>query len=209
MQAITSSPSNKTQVCKYTKMPSALTPNTTTTPPTQSISTFETDLQNLHLIYDYTVKPPSPFDDSDSHSQEIQKWRYEMYFHSPRRIIYAIHGGPMAGRKNFQAATYQRIRAHELWQVDWLEETGTICSLVYDIPNGKVTTLLGFSKGHWECNEAVKGDERNKEDLERWRGLASIGNQRERVLLSEQADVVEKFWGLGGLEGIDLGWDTM
>lgn len=27
---------------------------------------------------------------------------------------------------------------------------GTICSLVYDIKKQTITTLLGFSKGHWD-----------------------------------------------------------
>ncbi|KAL3476852.1 Calycin-like protein [Aspergillus californicus] len=169
------------------------------TPSTQS--SFNTDLENRHLIYDYTVETPS--------SSSIEKWRYEMWFFNADRIVYAIHGGPMAGRKNYQAATYQCIRSGELWQVNWLEETGTICSLVYDIAEGKITTLLGFSKGHWECNEVAKGDKRDKGDLERWRALARIGDQRDRVLLSEQADIVEDFWGGGELEGIEMDWPTM
>jgi hypothetical protein len=80
---------------------------------------------------------------------------------------------------------------------------------VYDIPQGKITTLLGFSKGHWERSEEAKGDKRNKADLERWRELAKVGDQRERVLLSEQADIVEDFRGRGELEGIDANWETM
>jgi len=32
-----------------------------------------------------------------------------------------IHGGPMAGRINFQQADYQCIRDGELWQCNWLE----------------------------------------------------------------------------------------
>jgi hypothetical protein len=63
----------------------------------------------------------------------------------------------MAGRVNFQTASYQCIRPGELWQCNWLEETGTICSLVYDIPNKRISTLLAFSQGHWECaEEAVR-----------------------------------------------------
>lgn len=53
----------------------------------------------------------------------------------------------MKGRLNFQTATYQCIRPGELWQCNWLEETGTIVSLVYDIPMKRITTMLGFSKG--------------------------------------------------------------
>ncbi|KAJ0427034.1 Calycin-like protein [Aspergillus carlsbadensis] len=173
-------------------------------PPTPSTaSAFKSDLEDRHLIYDYSVQS------SADSSRDTEKWRYEMWFHSASRIVYAIHGGPMAGRKNFQAATYQCIRRGELWQVNWLEETGTICSLVYDIPRGKITTLLGFSKGHWGRSEEARGDKRNKADLARWRELAKVGDQRERVLLSEQADVVEDFRGRGELEGIEDEWETM
>jgi len=39
------------------------------------------------------------------------------------------------------------IRPGEIWQCNWLEETGTICSGVFDLKNGTVSTVLGFSKG--------------------------------------------------------------
>jgi len=167
---------------------------------TETNSTFTTDLANRHLIYDY---------DAHDCNGNPDKWRYELWFYNADRIVYAIHGGPMAGRKNYQEATYQCIRPGELWQCNWLEETGTVCSLVFDIPNGRVTTLLGFSKGHWEGNGVVKGDKRVKKDLERWEDLASVGRQTERVLLSEQASVVEDFWGAGELEGIEMDWPTL
>ncbi|KAJ9363646.1 Calycin-like protein [Paecilomyces variotii] len=164
-------------------------------------STFDTDIRDRHLIYDYAAH--------DAQGKP-QKWRYEMWFYNEDRIVYEIHGGPMAGRKNYQAATYQCIRPGELWQCNWLEETGTICSLVYDIPNKRMTSLLGFSKGHWTQNEAAHGDKRRPQDLARWRELARIGaNQADRVLLSEQADIIEDFRGAGNLEPIDMGWPTM
>ena len=56
-------------------------------------------------------------------------------------------------------------------------ETGTICLLVYDIPNKKIMKLLAFSQGHWEHAEEAHGDKQNPKDLERWRGLAEIGQQ--------------------------------
>lgn len=115
----------------------------------------------------------------------------------------------MAGRKNYQTATYQCIRPGELWQVNWLEETGTVCSMVYDIKQGKVTTLLCFSKGHWEHPEEAHGDKRNSIDLERWRSLKKYGDQGDRVMLSEQGTVVEKFKGKGELKPIDEHWATM
>ena len=114
----------------------------------------------------------------------------------------------MAGRKNYQTCSYQCIRPGELWQCNWLEETGTICSLVYDIKEQTVTTLLGFSKGHWEEAEAAHGDKRNRTDLERWRGLAKKGTQTDRFMLAEQAKIVEKFKGKGDLEPIEEAWET-
>lgn len=113
-----------------------------------SDASFEKDLKDLHLIYDY---------DAQDANGNPEKWRYEMWFYSKTRIVYAIHGGPMAGRLNYQTATYQCIRPGELWQCNWLEETGTICSLVYDMKYGTITTLLGFSKGHWEKPEEAHG----------------------------------------------------
>jgi hypothetical protein len=88
-------------------------------------------------------------------------------------------------------------------------ETGTICSLVYDIPNRKISTLLAFSQGHWENPKEAHGDKRNRVDFERWRGLAGIGRQTDRFLLNEQAELVEVFKAKGGLESIDEGMETM
>lgn len=163
-------------------------------------SSFEADISDRHLIYDYAAH-----DDNGN----AEKWRYEMWFYNQDRIVYEIHGGPMAGRRNFQTATYQCIRPGELWQCNWLEETGTLCSLVYDIPRKRISTLLGFSKGHWEQNEAARGDKRNPGDFARWRDLARIGTQADRKLLSEQADIVEDFRGPGNLEPIEMDWPTL
>lgn len=93
--------------------------------------------------------------------------------------------------------------------MNWLEETGTICSLVFDIPNSRVSTLIAFSRGHWDNNEQALGDKRNAADMARWRELANIGPQTDRVLLSEQADIVEDFEGAGNLEPIQMEWPTM
>ncbi|KAL1306322.1 hypothetical protein AAFC00_005042 [Neodothiora populina] len=153
--------------------------------------TFKDDILDTHLIYDYDAANPK--------TGAPEKWRYEMWFISENRIVYAIHGGPMAGRINYQTCTYQCIRPNELWQCNWLEETGTICSLVYDIPNKKISTLLGFSKGHWENPEQAHGDKRNPEDFARWRKLAELGTQTDRFMLSEQADINEVFKGKGDL----------
>ncbi|KAI4730080.1 putative phenol acid carboxylase [Aureobasidium sp. EXF-10728] len=162
-------------------------------------SSFDTDIKDTHLIYDYAAQAPDG---------TPEKWRYEMWFFSSNRIVYAIHGGPMAGRINYQTCTYQCIRPGELWQCNWLEETGTICSLVYDIKNEKITTLIAFSKGHWENAKEARGDKREKEVFERWRGLAKQGSQVERFMLSEQADIKEKFKGKGELVPIEEDAET-
>ena len=162
---------------------------------------FKEDLENLHLLYDY---------DARNEHGEPELWRYEMWFRSSDRIVYAIHGGPMAGRLNYQKADYQCIRPGELWQCNWLEETGTICSLVYDIPNRCITTMLGFSIGHWSRAKDARGDKRNPEDFTRWRELAKVGDsQADRHLLSERANVKEIFFGPGKLQDINLDAPTL
>lgn len=154
---------------------------------------FETDIRDVHLVYDY---------DAQDDKGVAEKWRYEMWFFSECRVVYAIHGGPMAGRVNYQTATYQCIRPGQLWQCNWLEETGTVCSLVYDIPNQRITTLISFSKGHWERAKDAHGDKRSPADLERWRGLAELGKQTDRFMLSEQANILRSFKGKGDLQPI-------
>jgi phenolic acid decarboxylase len=157
---------------------------------------FDTDIRDTHLIYDYAAQ------DSNGNPE---KWRYELWCFSSSRVVYAIHGGPMAGRINYQRATYQCIRPGALWQINWLEETGTVVSAVYDIELKRMTTVIAFSEGHWKKAKDALGDKRKKEDLERWRGLAQIGSQTSRFVLSEQAEVVEVFKGKGKLEPIGEG----
>lgn len=82
-------------------------------------------------------------------------------------------------------------------------------ALVYDIPSRKITTLLGFSKGHWENNKEAHGDKRNPEDLARWRKLAKIGIQTDRHLLSEQAIILEDFWGPADLLPVSMDMPTL
>ncbi len=101
---------------------------------------FNKDLLDVHLIYDYNA---------EDENGTPEKWRYEIWVFSKDRVVYEIHGGPMAGRSNFQTCSFQCIRPGELWQCNWLEETGTIVSLVYDIPSRRITTLIGFSKGKY------------------------------------------------------------
>jgi len=46
-------------------------------------SSFDKDIRDTHLIYDYDAQ------DADGNPE---KWRYEMWFFSEDRIVYAIHG---------------------------------------------------------------------------------------------------------------------
>ncbi|KAJ4051958.1 hypothetical protein NW761_008979 [Fusarium oxysporum] len=154
---------------------------------------FEKDILNTHLIYDY---------DATDAEGNPEKWRYEIWFFSDDRVVYAIHGGPMAGRINYQTVAYQCVRPGELWQINWLEETGTIVSLVYDITNKTISGILGFSKGHWEHAEEAHGDKRNPTDFNRWKELANIGKQTDRFILTEQAKILEVFKGQGDLKPI-------
>ncbi|KAI0808147.1 phenol acid carboxylase [Fomes fomentarius] len=155
---------------------------------------WKKDIKDVHLIYEY-----------DAHDEQgnPEKWRYETWFFAEDRVVYKIHGGPMAGRSNYQTCSFQCIRPGELWQCNWLEETGTIVSIVYDIPNKKLSTLIGFSKGHWECAKDAHGDKRNPQDFARWRGLAKLGIQTDRKMLNEQADILEVLHGKGVLEPIE------
>lgn len=168
-----------------------------------STASFDADLRDRHLLYEYAVPK------SQTESGRDETWRYEMWFFNEDRIVYAIHGGPMAGRRNYQAATYQCLRPGELWQVSWLEETGTLVSAVFDLPQRRVSTMLAFSRGHWECAQEAHGDKRNPDDLARWRRLAHQGCQTDRVVLVEQATVTEDFRGPGELEPIQMDWPCL
>jgi hypothetical protein len=154
---------------------------------------FDKDIRDTRLVYDY---------DAQDKNGSSEKWRYELWLFSDTRVVYAIHSGPMAGRRNYQRATYQCIRPGELWQISWLEETGSVVSTVYDIKGMKMSTLISFSEGHWKGGELAHGDKRNKEDLERWRVLAGWGKQTSRFMLSEQATIVGVYKGKGELEPI-------
>ncbi|KAJ6009097.1 hypothetical protein N7499_000949 [Penicillium canescens] len=72
-------------------------------------STFNADMRDRRLIYEYAAA------DKDGNPE---KWRYEMWFENAERINYAIYGGPMAGRINFQTAEYQCIRPDEVGDSD-------------------------------------------------------------------------------------------
>lgn len=70
---------------------------------------FNEDLKDVHLVYDYDVTTPDG---------KSEKWRYEAWFYSFERIVYAIHGGPMKGRYNYQTAEYQ---CEHCWSCDILK----------------------------------------------------------------------------------------
>ncbi|KAK9898838.1 hypothetical protein P389DRAFT_193858 [Cystobasidium minutum MCA 4210] len=130
-------------------------------------------------------------------------WRYEFWLKSEERIVYKIHGGPMAGRSNYQRCYVQEVRTDEIYQISWLEETGTVVSIIVDLTKKHITTFMAFSKGHWEYPEEAHGDKRNPKDLERWRGLAKVGTQMEKHILPEQATLNKIYEGKGDLEDID------
>jgi hypothetical protein len=54
----------------------------------------------------------------------------------------------MAGCINYQRATYQCVRPGGLWQIQRLEETGTIVSTVYDTREQRMSALIAFSECH-------------------------------------------------------------
>ena len=97
----------------------------------------------------------------------------------------------------------QEVRTDEIYQISWLEETGTVVSIIADLTQKRITTYMAFSKGHWENPEEAHGDKRNPKDLERWRGLAKIGTQMEKEILPEQATLNEIYEGRGDLDDID------
>lgn len=150
---------------------------------------FDQELKNKHFQYTYD-----------------NGWKYKFHVPNDKRIVYSIHGGPMAGRHNFQTCYYQRVRKN-LWQVNWLEETGTVVSLILDIENKRITTFMAFSQGHWEHPEQAHGDKR--EDLKRWRELSKIGISTNRYLITEQASIDEIFEGRGDLPDISLNLPTL
>lgn len=114
----------------------------------------------------------------------------------------------MSGRSNYQTAVrlalpftrlldthaaflrpqyYQRIRP-DLWQISWLEETGTVVSMALDLTAKRVTTFMSFSWGHWNRAEEAHGYKRDK--LEKWRELAvDKPEPRQRYQLPEQATI--------------------
>ncbi|KAH8650057.1 Calycin-like protein [Xylariales sp. PMI_506] len=161
---------------------------------------FDEDIRDTHLIYEYNAENPE--------TGAPEKWRYEMWFMTETRCVYAIHGGPMAGRLNYQTCTFQCIRPGELWQCNWLEETGTVVSLVYDVREQRISTLIAFSQGHWERAAEARGDKRDPRALERWRALATVGKQTDRFMLSEQADILQRFKGRGDLEPVEPDVET-
>ncbi|KAK4687536.1 hypothetical protein P7C73_g2578, partial [Tremellales sp. Uapishka_1] len=133
-------------------------------------------------------------------------WKYEFWLKSEKRIVYSIHGGPMNGRLNYQTCAVQEVRTSEIFQVSLvltLAETGTVVSIIVDLPKKRITTYMAFSKGHWDFPEKAHGDKRNADDFARWRTLADVGKNTDRHILPEQATIDTISEGKGDLEDID------
>lgn len=109
---------------------------------------FDADMKDVHLLYDYAAKNPETGERKlltgilcrllTMHLPSLpsgadEKWEYEMWFYNENRIVYAIHGGPMAGRINFQTADYQCIRPGELWQCNWLEGGSVVSGMLREL----------------------------------------------------------------------------
>ncbi|SGY37645.1 BQ5605_C003g01850 [Microbotryum silenes-dioicae] len=162
---------------------------------------------------------------------------YEFWVPNHERIIYAIHGGPMAGRLNYQTASvgalrwtmkqsysdaypsyypssyYQRIRK-DMWQVSWVEETGTTVTICLDFSICHIVVILlieialSFRSSHWDYPEKAHGYKREK--LDQWRELSKIGNQTtDRHILPEQATINKIYKGKGSLQEIEMEWPTL
>jgi phenolic acid decarboxylase len=75
----------------------------------------------------------------------------------------------MAGRANFQHCYVQEVREDEIYQISWLEETGTIVSIIVDLAKKHITTFMAFSKGSLGTNVNQAGAEHEYRTLGRTR----------------------------------------
>ncbi|GAA6059358.1 hypothetical protein JCM10212_003256 [Sporobolomyces blumeae] len=153
---------------------------------------------------------PAHFDEMlDKHFEYTYDngWKYEFWVPNHERIPFLDPPRPMNGRKNYQTAYYQRIR-EDLWQVSWVEETGTTVTICLDMPNKRITTFMAFSKGHWTKPEEAHGWKNDK--LDSWRELSKIGNQTtDRHVLPEQATIDRIYHGRNELPEIEMAWPTL
>lgn len=85
--ALTTIKSSERLICAISIIP-ATYPNMPSIPGFQTNTplhpSFDKDIRDTHLIYDY---------DAQDENGNPEKWRYEMWFFSEDRIVYAIHGG--------------------------------------------------------------------------------------------------------------------
>jgi len=135
--------------------------------------------------------------------------KYSLWLKSPTRLVYSIHSGPIKGRNNYLSCTIQEIRPGEIFQVGLLEETGTTASLVVDLALKRITSWAAFSKGPSENPTALVGDKRNPVDFARWRELAKIGSNVERIIASGQATIERITQGRGDMDDIDPEAETI
>jgi len=117
--------------------------------------------------------------------------KYSLWLKSPTRLV------------------IQEIRPGEIFQVGLLEETGTTASLVVDIALKRITSWAAFSKGPSENPTALVGDKRNPVDFARWRELAKIGSNVERIIASGQATIERITQGRGDMDDIDPEAETI
>lgn len=67
----------------------------------------------------------------------------------------------------------------------------------------------GFGIRHWENPTAAHGDKRNPTDFARWRELAKIGSNVERIIKPAQAAIELISEGRGDIEDIDPEAETI
>ncbi|KAK4698623.1 hypothetical protein P7C70_g7651, partial [Phenoliferia sp. Uapishka_3] len=141
-----------------------------------------------------------------------RRWKYEFWVKNHERIVYAIHGGPMAGRKNYQTAYYQRIREN-LWQVSWIEETGTTVTITLDRKYSS-SPVLDFAE--WRSPTVTGHSPRRLTDtsVRSWmsgESCLSWETPRRIVTLyqSAQATLDKVYQGKGELADIEMDWPTV
>ncbi|KAH7230336.1 Calycin-like protein [Fusarium solani] len=130
-----------------------------------------------------------------------------MYYRSKDRVVYRVVSGPLAGRINYVQAYYHAVREN-VFNITWLEETGTIVTQTLDLENKRIFTTAAFSKGHAENHDLCKGTKMTH--LEQWRDLAKIGIQTDRKIVRASGVVDNVFNDRGDvLPEIEDDWPVL
>lgn len=116
-----------------------------------STASFDADLRDRHLVYEYAVAGH----ETEGSEGTAEKWRYETWFPNEDHIVYAIHAGFLARGDGHPRKRRLRPRRAP-----------------------RVSTVLAFSRGHWDRPGDAHRDKRNPEDLARWRRLVQIGSHQ-------------------------------